>query len=507
MDTDSTPTSPIAPQTTTPRPPARVDVDAQPTKKARTGDSGKAIATSDKASNLCGSKQACYLTLYAQSADREQSQRKEPARRPPALVGPQPFRYIAPLPTRRVTLPQNEMSLPLQIYDPADFTNLPTATSENPHTKLTRRDDQPALPILTFTPFANSAFKAASIPEYKLRGNIAEEQLKAMDALGERVLYIVFHGGGMRLIKRAPEKLLEVRELMEILRFECHGEGKPILDVIAPIAKNPSDRKRFGQPWTLFLILGKDEDALRKYLLWQQVFSVHPTLSFSVHAAIPGQPWTVMVLTGASGAVSESDDAVKQVLTAIKTVLWANVDFCVFAAKMVAKHWGASGNMAELAKLATDSLDLTCVRAELSGSEKLVPAYLIYAKPPTTDRAEYQSWVGYFTAPGVYWRDFHQLKVNDAIVDCKLCKEASHCACDCPLAKSPGWQGPTAKDIYQSEQENLTHVPATSAPTQQAAELWRQVPKKGDKPRKGEKGRGSKKGSSAGKKDSRPPRR
>ncbi|RPD77088.1 hypothetical protein L226DRAFT_483424 [Lentinus tigrinus ALCF2SS1-7] len=461
--------------------------DAHRAKKARTGATGEEHATPDKANEL------------------ERTQRKEPNRRPPPLIGPQPIRYIAPLPAR-TSRPQNEMALPIHLYKPDDFNGLPTAVDENPHIGSTRQGEKPELPKLTYTCFADVEFHATHIPDFKMRGNVNEEQLASLDALGTRLLYVVLHGGGQRFLKRAPEKVKEVKDFLQSLSFECHEGAKPELDVIAPIAKNPSDRKRFGQPWTLFLVLGEEEHALRKYLLWQQVFSVHPTLSFSIFESAPGQPWPIMVLTGAEGAVVDSPEAKKQVLAAIKKKLWSNLDYCIYAAGLVAAYWGAAGNMATLARMSTDSLDIKCVRAELSGSEKLVPAYLVVAKPPTTDRGEYQRWSNFFTAPGEYWRELYQLKVNAATVDCKLCKDASHCACDCPLPTTLGWQGPTATDIYQKEQEDLAHAAtSTTAPTQQAAELWRTNPKKGERGRKAASPK--KKGSQSGRKDSRPIRR
>ena len=111
----------------------------------------------------------------------------------------------------------------------------------------------------------------------------------------------------------------------------------------------------------MFIVLGENEDALRKYLLWQQVFSINLTLSFSIHEGLPGQLWQIMVLTGAEGAVIDVPSAKKEVLMAVCKRVWADINFCVYAANLVAKHWGVAGSMAVLAKMATDSMDITCV--------------------------------------------------------------------------------------------------------------------------------------------------
>ncbi|RDX53620.1 hypothetical protein OH76DRAFT_1479420 [Lentinus brumalis] len=441
------------------------------------------------------------------SAERK---RKEPARRPPPLIGPQPFRFVAPLP-RAHAQPDMSLSLPIKIYDPKDFENLPTAIDENPHILKTRRGEPPAIPTIKYMSFTDAAFHAAAIPEFKLHGNIADSQLEALSKQATPPLWIIPHGGGYRMLKRAPKQVDEILDLIRTFVYDVHGDGKPDVSILKPIPKNASDRKRFGQPYVLILILGEQEEALRKYLLWQQVFSVHPTLSFSVHESSPGQPWQIMVLTGEEGAVVDSTEAKQAVLTAIRTVLWSSRDYCVFAAPLVASNWNRTGNMAKLAKESTDSLDIDCVRAELSGSEKLTPAYLVYAKPITNQRGSYQRWVSFFTAPGEYYRGVHQLKVNQARVECKLCKEATHCAADCPLPASPEWQGPTVEDIYQKSKETDDDNPATSSftlPSEQAAAIWRNVPRRGEPSRSGAKGYSpTKKGQPGKKKDSRPKRR
>ncbi|RPD58234.1 hypothetical protein L226DRAFT_614515 [Lentinus tigrinus ALCF2SS1-7] len=465
-----------------------------------------ATATSDEHRNKRG--RTTGTGIAHTTKDKANRKRKEPANRPPPLIGPQSFRYVAPLPRGRNP---PEMSLPIQLFDPKDFDGLPTAADQNPHIQKTRRGEKPKIPNLKYVSFTDTEFHAAVIPEFKLYGNIADSQLEVLAKLPTPPLFIVPHGGGFRMLKRAPKQADEILDLICSFRFESHGDGKPDATLLKPIPKNASERKRFGQPWVLILVLGPDEEALRKYLLWQQVFSVHPTLSFSVHESSPGQPWQIMVLTGEDGAVVDSTEAKEAVLAAIKTKLWSSRDYCVFAAALVARNWAGTGNMAKLAKVSTDALDLAVVRAELSGSEKLTPAYLVYAKPITANRGEYQRWVNFFVAPGEYYRGVHQLKVNKAKVECKLCKESAHCAADCPLPATPQWQGPTVEDIYQKSKETDDDDADTSTfvlPSEQAAAIWRNVPRRGEPSRSGAKGYSpTKKGSGGKKKDSRPKRR
>ncbi len=474
-------------------------------KRGRTANAGDELITKEKASWESHPHVAHRANQHLQSSERK---RKEPARRPPPLIGPQPFRFVAPLPRARE---QPDMSLPIKIYDPKEFEGLPTAMEENPHILRTRRGEKPAMPNIKYVSFTDAEFHAAAIPEHKLYGNIAESQLAALSKLPTPPLWIIPHGGGYRMLKRAPKQADEILDLIRTFVFEGHGDAKPEASILKPVPKNASDRKRFGQPWVLILILGDNEEALRKYLLWQQVFSVHPTLSFSVHESVPGQPWQIMVLTGEEGAVVDSDEAKQAVLAAIKTVVWSSRDYCVFAGQLVADNWNRAGNMAKLAKESTDALDLACVRAELSGSERLVPAYLVYAKPITNQRGSYQRWVDFFTAPGEYYRGAYQLKVNAARVECKLCKELTHCAADCPLPASLEWQGPTVNDIYQKSKEtdeDGTEPPSFTLPSEQAAAIWRNAPRRGEPSRSGAKSYTPKgKGQAGKKKDSRPKRR
>ncbi|KAI0825306.1 hypothetical protein BC628DRAFT_1338967 [Trametes gibbosa] len=129
-------------------------------------------------------------------------------------------------------------------------------------------------------------------------------------------------------------------------------------------------------------------------------------------------------------------------------LLWQKADkfFVYFVAHLAAQHWGIMGIMAELAKATTDTLDTTIVMAE-------------------------------DLANGIY-----QLKVNKLVIKCKICKGTTHCARDCPLAKVPRWQGPTAVNIYQPAQGTPQGqgVPEAAEPAEQACEVWCEMPRHGN---------------------------
>ncbi|KAH9853633.1 hypothetical protein C2E23DRAFT_711671, partial [Lenzites betulinus] len=214
--------------------------------------------------------------------------------------------------------------------------------------------------------------------------------------------------------------------------------------VFAPVINKLNEKNRFGQPWTYFIDLPPTATLLREYLLWQKVFAIHTTLSFTVYPVLQErQPWTIMVLSGLPEAIDDSMEGRHAVLAEIKKVMWADKFFVYFVARLAAQYWGITGTMAELAKATTDTLDATVVMAEDSANGRATaPAYLITGKPPTEDKDEYARWIEYFTAPAAYWVDnIYQLKVNKLVVECKICKDTTHCARDCPLVKVPGWQG------------------------------------------------------------------
>ncbi|KAI0714818.1 hypothetical protein C8Q76DRAFT_438053 [Earliella scabrosa] len=229
------------------------------------------------------------------------------------LVGPQPFRITAPLPARSDT-----MALPAKLYDPLDFDGLPTCGNENPHFARTRTGEAPEQP--TFTGpihFTDGTLPLPFIPAFKLRGNINDEQLRRIDSplMPSKALYVMVTGGGQGFFYlRHEEKIKAFRDVLEAFRYD--GNDKiPELELILPIVKSPSKARRFAQPWTLILILGENEERLRRYLLWQRVFAIHATLAFTIYERVEeAMPWTIMILTGQDGAVTDSAALMRRTL-------------------------------------------------------------------------------------------------------------------------------------------------------------------------------------------------
>ncbi|KAI0324865.1 hypothetical protein GY45DRAFT_1214571, partial [Cubamyces sp. BRFM 1775] len=257
------------------------------------------------------------------------------------------------------------------------------------------------------------------------------------------ILAAVIHGGGQRYIRRSPEKAEEIKSFIKSISFANEENQGRKVEVYIPEMRNESDRNRFGQPWTFFVELDAADAMLSSYLIWQEVFPIHPALSFSIHPTDgeDQQPWNIMVLTGKPGAVVNTAEAKREVIAAIKQAVWDDPDFCHFAAHHVANNWGVHGEIDARVKAATDTLDATYVQAEAVGSERPIPAFLITGRPVASDKEAHKQWLRLFKAPRQFWRGAYALEPGQAVVDCKLCKDTSHCAWECPLPKVPGWAG------------------------------------------------------------------
>ncbi|TBU24911.1 hypothetical protein BD311DRAFT_670758 [Dichomitus squalens] len=335
-----------------------------------------------------------------------------------------------------------------------------------------------------------------------LRANIANKQLEYLDKPErvERILAIVPHGAGQRFILEHKAFAEELTTYLKSIRFGEEGaEANEALEVFTPVAAHSMDRARkFSAPWTYFLEIPADDALLRPFLLWQEVFAIHPTMSFSVHDPTDTSPlWKVLVLSGTPGAVNGNPNHVKEILANIKSAMWTNGRFCNLVADCVEKYWGHTGDYASRVKAASDTMDLLLTRGEAHGTEQPTACYVLLAKPISPDREEMKEFKSYLTAPGIYWRGPYALEINRASVDCKLCKDVTHCMLDCPLPQTPGWQGTPPSTISTSS--------AQAAPTlsmtldEQARNIWKDVPRRGDNSGRGRSrsGRGPRRGSSA----------
>lgn len=366
-----------------------------------------------------------------------------------------------------------------------DFTGLPTARDGNPHiNRFTQPDDTAiTLPVL-HDGFTDARFPRPFVPAYKFLGNVQKSQRDVLKASPNSVLALVIHGGGQRYIKKyGAEKVEDIMKFFLGLGLMESGDQDPPIAIHLPEGTKMDRENRFGQPWTLFVELGPGTESVHAFLLWQGVFAIDPTLSFTVYDLNDNeQPWTIMTLTGVPGAVLNTPDAKQQVLATIKTDLWRDRDFCFYAATQAKASWGITGDIATRVKEVTDTLDIDYINVDDPNTGGTTPAYLIYAQPLSKDREVYLKWATFFkglpTAPKFYRRGIFCLNVSKA-ADCRLCKASTHCARDCPLPTVSGWQGLTLADLQLDEATERSGGRSEDAPSAQTQEIWRKALKRG----------------------------
>ncbi|TBU26614.1 hypothetical protein BD311DRAFT_725742 [Dichomitus squalens] len=417
------------------------------------------------------------------------TQRKQP----PSTSTPQTststiLRIALPLPKKST----GTMALASARYNSANFDGLPTAVGENPHKQLTRRGDPPAAPTnLAALGIPDMRFPHAHVPEYRIFGNVVETQVQRIREIANPKVAIVIHGGGQDLHASSGPLQEKITKLISDLTFPS-PETQPMpvdsadasattlpsgeVKIYLPIVRMPKKTNTFGQPWAWFADLGPNSEQLRQWLLYQEVFPIAPSLSFSVHPlGVLLQPWTLMVLTGRDKyAVEDTPMACQQVAKEIKDYVWRDRDFTVSTAHHVEQNWGLQGDPATLLKFATDTMEVVYVTAELKTSRKEVPAYLVFIKPVTNDGEAYQKWAKKFKKAGAYWRGPCQLEIDKATVECKLCKETSHCARECPL-NVEGWKGTVVEDIYTTQELEARSAGASTVEGDTSGHDWQQV--------------------------------
>ncbi|KAH9853409.1 hypothetical protein C2E23DRAFT_884995 [Lenzites betulinus] len=90
----------------------------------------------------------------------------------------------------------------------------------------------------------------------------------------------------------------------------------------------------------------------------------------------------------------------------------------------------------------------------LDGAGKLVPVYVLLARPPTGTEEEHSEWCKFFLRDGARLRDAFRIALQrfdiaflPVKVWCDLCKSRIHCTARCPWPAVEGWLGITPKDL------------------------------------------------------------
>ncbi|KAF8162286.1 hypothetical protein K438DRAFT_1618457, partial [Mycena galopus ATCC 62051] len=322
-------------------------------------------------------------------------------------------------------------SAPYVFPDPNDMTGLPTLASENPHTQRTRSGPAPdVLPDDTqlAIPFTNATFPRVSIPFSVLTQNMLDD---VVDSLGDEELAIVPYGAGAEFYKDNPHANKEVTKFLHSLLYDT-----TTIRVSMPTAKSKPKRP-FDGPW-LMILTGAGDD-LRKFLLWNQTFSIHEKLTFNVMPFDRTiESWVVMTIDG--DAVSKEKAAMAKVLGAIKHRLWNDPTFLNFVNRILGAA-GVPGSGRQRVVEATKTFDLTYIETDdVNGNN--APVYQLTAKPITSDPKDHRQWLGLIRSMrGGYRVGYDTLRIDKRWVNCTWCKSQMHPGHSCPFPLVDGWLG------------------------------------------------------------------
>ncbi|RPD55589.1 hypothetical protein L226DRAFT_466733 [Lentinus tigrinus ALCF2SS1-7] len=381
----------------------------------------------------------------------------------------------------------------LQAFDPVESTSKPAHWDECPHRKKTRAGVPPEQPLLPHQEFLEGPFPHTHVPEYRFFSNLNAAQIQAVRQRGTQILAIIPHGGGQGLLKRAKVVASAIESFLRSLAFESNGRKAFNVKVYEPEVKKMDPNNPFGKPHAFFVDLGPNADALRKFLLWQEVFAVNPSLSFSVLPVDTREAsWKVCVITGDDIEPNATHAYLVQQRTLLLTELKKRIhdDFKLLwkTAQLVLNSWNVHGTYSELATMFTDTFMLELTTADPRSGAPPAPAFILYAKPLTYDKREAVKWRADFLR--VHPRTGAQplrlgldiFPVDKGSVDCKVCKADVHRTADCPLANTPGWIGVTPELIGKDDKETAgreaAKEPGAQNPVDAAQDIFRTVVKR-----------------------------
>ncbi|KAI0743029.1 hypothetical protein C8Q80DRAFT_1273595 [Daedaleopsis nitida] len=363
------------------------------------------------------------------------------------------------------TMPTEDLPQPLtrQAFNPYtmpyvaafdDTTMAIAVRGENPHLLSTRNGGAIELPLPPHPVFPDTDFVHTHFATHKVFANVLRDQAEAVKAAGARALALVAHGGGQAMYKQTPEVATVVQTYIKGFAFQSNNNEGFDVKVYTPIPNKEDDGKPFAPPFAMFVKLPENADAIRTFLLQQEIFTVSPMLSFTaVTTDNPQASWKVLVITGDAivpGATHRYVENQKQVLLrAIKQALERREVVSHFenlTSQLARANWGLTGTRKAIMNTALDTFSLEPATAE-DAHGVAVPAYVLLAKPPAYEQTELEDWKAIVASRKSIWVGMDRFDVNAARVDCKLCKSDIHRTADCPIATTEGWAGVTPETL------------------------------------------------------------
>ncbi|OSC98507.1 hypothetical protein PYCCODRAFT_1417629 [Trametes coccinea BRFM310] len=338
----------------------------------------------------------------------------------------------------------------------------PTYRQANPHFRLNRAGPAPPQPLLPHRPFPEGPFEVPPIIASEFKGNIAPEMLEQLRQLSEgdnppTILAFIPHGAGKIMAANATQIVMDSQDFLRSLAFEENDRLPYDVLVYDPELRNtPGEKsKPFSKPWTFFLELPRNAEPLRRFLLWQRVFAVSKTVSFTVYELDnDDRYWDVYPIRGTSILNDASHAKVlaqkELILTAIKRDLSADREFRICASELAFRNLRHTGDLTKALETLCSTFHLERTEAEDTLRDgELCPAYVLLARPPVANDPEYATWRTLFDRHPIYRIALQRFAVaaGTCRVFCELCKSRIHCTARCPWPNVDGWLGITPKDL------------------------------------------------------------
>jgi hypothetical protein len=228
-----------------------------------------------------------------------------------------------------------------------------------------------------------------------------DRQASVITADPSHYLAIIPFNAGKDFFQAFPNVDKEIRGFLAALKIaegpvtESIDDARRRLKVLTPLAKKKNSKRVFDKPWTVTLAGFSPEE--REYLLYQQTFDVHKTLSFHV---IPFEKnfrsWIIMHISG--NAVEEGCE--DTVIDAIKRVLWKDKPFRDLVDRVfAAKGDGRSTNERVITATSTFSLKYIFLK-DARGNDD--PVLQLMGMPISDEEDVHSEWLALIRRPAYY---------------------------------------------------------------------------------------------------------
>ncbi|OSC96464.1 hypothetical protein PYCCODRAFT_1441060 [Trametes coccinea BRFM310] len=284
------------------------------------------------------------------------------------------------------------------------------------------------------------------------------ETIESMRATenGPILLYLIPHGAGKAMNAKGIDVARDCQAFLRSLIFN-ENDAKPYKSLVHPPDNRDEVGKKsmpFSKPWTFLVQLPNNAQPLKSFLLWQRVFAVSKTVSFTIYDMNTREEyWDIFPIHGPSVTEDAShQDVLDQkaiLLQAIKRDMSQIPAFRTLVADLGVRNLQHQGDLNAIMDTVLSTFHLERTTADTTESTDLRTVYVLMARPPTETLEEYNSWKSFFNSLSVYRIALQRFEVAllPMRVWCELCKSRIHCTAKCPWPRAEGWLGITPQDL------------------------------------------------------------